>query len=167
MSRATPCFELALTRVRRCRSGSLSLIVKALIIRMKQFWDRNVFQSWRHAALSATIEVMGSIPESTKGSLQSRLSARARDRWPALTHVTVRYRGGFAYVTGHLPGDEELPLCRLRYGGSASMWGFAIYRASHEDYEDSYLPDGSTAGTPEAGFDTACGLYLADPTAWT
>ena len=60
-----------------------------------------------------------------------------------------------------------LPLRRLRYGGPASMWGFAIHRASHEDYEDSYLPDGSTAGTPEDGFDTACGLYLADPTAWT
>ena len=134
---------------------------------MKQFWDRNVFQSWRHAALSATIEVMVSIPESTKDSVQYRLSARARDRWPALTHVTVRYRGGFAYVTGHLPGDEELPLRRLRYGGSASIWGFAIHRASHQDYEDSYLPDGSTAGTPEAGFDTACGLYPADPTAWT
>ena len=96
---------------------------------------------------------MVSVPESTKGSLQYRLSAR--------------FRSGFAYVTGHLPGDEELPLCRFRYGGSASMWGFAIYRASHEDYEDSYLPDGFTAGTPDAGFDTACGLYLTDPTAWT
>ena len=134
---------------------------------MKQFWDRNLFQPWRHAELSATIEVMATIPESTKDSVQYRLSARARDRWPALTHVTVRYRGGFASVTGRLTNDEELPLCRLQYGGSASMWGFGIYRASHEDYEDSYLPDGLTAGTPEDGIDTACGLYLADPTAWT
>ena len=106
-------------------------------------------------------------PRVNKRLPQSRLTDRARERWPALAHVTVRFRGGFAYVTGHLPGDEELPLCRLRYGGSASMWGFAIYRASHQGYEDSYLPDGSTAGTPEDGFDTACGLYLADPTAWT
>ena len=87
---------------------------------------------------------MATIPESTKDSVQYRLSARARDRWPALTHVTVRYRGGFASVTGRLTNDEELPLCRLQYGGSANMWGFGIYRASHEDYEDSYLPDGLT-----------------------
>ncbi len=72
-----------------------------------------------------------------------------------------------ADVTGRLTNDEELSLCRLRYGGSANMWGFAIYRAGHEDYEDSYLPDGSTAGPPEDGFDTACGLYLDNLTAWT
>ena len=110
---------------------------------------------------------MATIPQSTQDSLQQRLAARARERWPELKHVAVRCRGGFAYVTGRLPDGEELPLCRLRYGGSASIWGFAIYRASHEDYEDSYLPNGFTAGTPEDGFDTACGLYLADPTAWT
>ena len=37
-----------------------------------------------------------------------------------------------------------IKLCRLRYGGSAHTWGFAIYRASHDDYEDSYLPNGMT-----------------------
>jgi hypothetical protein len=46
------------------------------------------------------------------------------------------------------------------------MWGFAIYRASHDDYEDSYLSDGLTASTAEDALDTACGLYLGDPTAW-
>jgi len=60
-----------------------------------------------------------------------------------------------------------LKLCRLRYGGSASMWGFAIYRASHDDYQPSYLPTGHSAGGPEDALDTACGLYLGDPTAWT
>jgi len=58
-------------------------------------------------------------------------------------------------------------LCRLRYGGSAHQWGFAIYRASHDDYEDSYLPTGYPVGTCEEALDTACGLYLNDPTAWT
>ena len=57
-------------------------------------------------------------------------------------------------------------LRRLRYGGSAHTWGFAIYRASHDDYEDSYLPNGMTSGTPEEALDCACGLYLTDPSAW-
>ena len=41
--------------------------------------------------------------------------------------------------------------------------GFAIYRASHDGYEDSFLPTGFTAGAPEDALDTACGLCLADP----
>lgn len=49
---------------------------------------------------------------------------------------------------------------------SAGTWGFAIYRASHEDYEPSVLPTGAFAGTPEEALDCACGLYLNDPTAW-
>jgi len=59
-----------------------------------------------------------------------------------------------------------IKLCRLRYGGSAHTWGFAIYRASHDDYEDSYLPTGMTGGSPEEALDCACGLYLNDPSAW-
>lgn len=105
-------------------------------------------------------------PASTKSSLGSRLSAHARSRWPALNKVEVRFRGAFAYVEGHLPDGEVLPLCRLRYGGSASRWGFAIYRASHDDYEDNVLPGGGFAGSPEEALDCACGLYLSDPTAW-
>jgi hypothetical protein len=33
-------------------------------------------------------------------------------------------RGRFAYVDGELEGDEVLPLCRMRFSGSASLWGF-------------------------------------------
>ncbi len=55
---------------------------------------------------------------------------------------------------------------RLRYAGSASTWGFAIYRASHEDYEKSALPRGWSAGTPQEARDCACGLYLGDHTTW-
>jgi hypothetical protein len=106
-------------------------------------------------------------PASTKTSLYQRLSARARQRWPQLSSVEVRFRGAFAYVTAQLPDGDTLPLMRLRYGGSAARWGFAIYRASHEDYEDSFLPTGFTAGTPEDALDCACGLYLNDPTTWT
>jgi hypothetical protein len=57
-------------------------------------------------------------PTSTKTSLSQRLSAQAHLRWPALSHLEVRFRGQFAYVAAHLPDGEILPLCRLRYGGS-------------------------------------------------
>lgn len=109
---------------------------------------------------------MATPPASTKTSLGQRLSARARDRWPALRSVDVRFRGQFAYISGQLPDGDALPLCRLRYAGSASTWGFAIYRASHDDYENSYLPSGQFAGSPEEALDCACGLYLGDPSAW-
>ena len=116
--------------------------------------------------LSGHTGLMASPPASTKTSLGQKLRARARERWPQLTGVDVRFRGKFAYVTGQLPDGEELPLCRLRYGGYASIWGFAIYRASHDDYQDSFLPSGQPAGTPEEALDCACGLYLGDPSAW-
>ena len=83
---------------------------------------------------------MAKPPESTKTSLRQRLTAHARQRWPQLTSLTVRYHGAFAYVDGHLAAGTTLPLCRLRYVGCAHTWGFAIYRASHNDYEDSILP---------------------------
>ena len=108
---------------------------------------------------------MPKVPDSTRSSLQQKLSARARERWPQLTAVQVTFRTHFAYVTATLDG-ETFALCRLRYGGSASLWGFAIYRASHEDYQPSMLPNGLAAGSPEVALDTACGLYLGDPTAW-
>src|SRR5215213_2847192 len=69
-------------------------------------------------------------PQSTKNSLQQRLTQRARARWPGLAKVEVRFRAQFAYIDGHLPDGEVLPLCRLRYSGSASIWGFAVYLAS-------------------------------------
>jgi hypothetical protein len=106
------------------------------------------------------------IPDSTKNSLHLRLVQRARERWPDLRDVRMRYRAGFAYVDGVLPDGQVIPLCRLRYTGYASTWGFAIYRASHDDYEDNYLPSGSPTGTAEEALDCACGLYLADPTIW-
>ena len=109
---------------------------------------------------------MAKIPDSTKASLHQRLTERSRQRWPQLREIRIRYRGDFAYIDGVLTDDEVLQLCRLRYAGSARDWGFAIYRASHDDYEDSYLPTGYPVGTCEEALDTACGLYLGDPTAW-
>ena len=110
---------------------------------------------------------MVKIPESTKDSVEYRLAARARQRWPSLHRISTRFRAGFVYVDGVLPDAQVLKLCRLRYVGYANQWRFAIYRASHDDYTDSYLPNGATSGTAEDALDTACGLYLADPTTWT
>jgi hypothetical protein len=109
---------------------------------------------------------MATPPESTKASLGRRLHAHARKRWPALAEVTVRHRGAFAYVDGHLPDGTVLSLCRLRYNGYANRWGFAIWLASKGGYEDSVLPSGYPFGTAEEALDCACGLYLNDPTAW-
>jgi hypothetical protein len=105
-------------------------------------------------------------PESTKVNLQQRLTRHAEQRWPALTAVHVRYRGLFAYLDGQLPDGTTMPLCRLRYNGSAHIWSFAIYLASRDGYQDSVLPSGSPTGTAEDALDCACGLYLNDPTAW-
>lgn len=61
---------------------------------------------------------------------------------------------------------DTWPLCRLWYTGTIHTWGFAVHLASRNSYQDSLLPNGHPAGTPEQALDCACGLYLADPTAW-
>ena len=105
-------------------------------------------------------------PDSTKASLEQRLRARARDRWPQIAGLHIRHRGNFSYVDAALADSTTLKLCRLRYVGSASQWQFAIYRASHDDYDESVFPTGLPVGTCQDALDTACGLYLHDPTAW-
>jgi len=110
---------------------------------------------------------MAKIPDSTKSSVDQRLNQRARERWPQIRRIDTRFRAGFVYLDAVLPDGDVLPLCRLRYVGYANDWGFAIYRASHHDYQDSWLPSGLPTGPAEDALDTACGLYLGDPTAWT
>jgi len=70
---------------------------------------------------------------------------------------------GIAYIDAHLSEGDTLPLMRLRYGGSAHRWGFALYLASKDGYQDQILPTGHTAGTPEEALDCAAGLYLDNP----
>jgi hypothetical protein len=105
-------------------------------------------------------------PESMQHHLRQRLNEYARDRWPQLAEVQVRYRAGFAYLDGLLPDGTVLPLCRLRFTGVLHTWGFAIYLPSHDGYQDDLLPSGLPFGSPEEALDCACGLYLNDPTAW-
>ena len=106
-------------------------------------------------------------PDSTKTSLEQRLRARARERWPQIASLQIRHRGNFSYVDATLTDATTLKLCRLRYVGSASQWQFAIYRASHDDYDESVFFTGLPVGSCQDALDTACGLYLNDPTAWT
>ncbi|MCP9969587.1 hypothetical protein [Actinomadura madurae] len=77
--------------------------------------------------------------------------------------ITFRHRGEFAYVTGQLPDGTALPLMRLRHAGSAATWGFAIYRASHDDYEKSILPSGYPAGRPQEALAAPAASTSATP----
>ena len=83
-----------------------------------------------------------------------------RSRWPQLTRVQVTYRGAFGYITGVLRDGQRIPLCRLRYGGSAHSFGFAIYSATTSRYQDAVLRTGLPAGTPQEALDTACTVHL-------
>jgi hypothetical protein len=99
---------------------------------------------------------MPAIPESTKTSLAQRLRAHARQNWPQLAAVDVRFRGQFGYVEGELADGRRLPLMRLRYGGSAHRWGTAIYADSTGKYEDQIW----LSGTTEEAFDFVCDLRV-------
>jgi hypothetical protein len=104
---------------------------------------------------------MPAIPGSTRSSILLRLLDHAEKNWPQLTKVRARYHGSFAYITGVLPGGELIPLFRLRYGGSAHSFGFAIYSGARDRYEDAALLTGLPTGTPQEALDTACTVHLA------
>src|SRR6185312_11461645 len=106
---------------------------------------------------------MPAIPEPTRSSVIVRLLDHAETNWPQLAKVRARYHGSFAYITGVLRNGEQIPLFRLRYGGSAHSFGFAIYSAARDRYEDAVLLTGSTAGTPQEALDTPCTGHLAAP----
>ena len=97
-----------------------------------------------------------SIPDRTRSSLTRRLDARAREHWPQIHNLAVRFRNPFAYVDADLTNGDTTKLCRLRYTGDADRWGFSLWRASHDDYQDSLLPTGLAPGAPEDALDAAC-----------
>jgi hypothetical protein len=107
---------------------------------------------------------MPNVPEPTKTSLTQSLQAHAREHWPQLADLQVRFRGQFAYLDAEVADGDVLPLCRLRYLGSTDVWGFGLYLASSDKYEDQILPTGSFTGTATDALDCACSLYLAGPT---
>jgi hypothetical protein len=99
-------------------------------------------------------------PESMQHHLSQRLNRHARERWPQVDTITVRFRAGFAYVAAELADRQSLPLCRLRFTGVLHTWGFALYLASSDSYKDNILPNGLPSGSPEEALDCAGGLYL-------
>jgi hypothetical protein len=115
----------------------------------------------------ATLEPMPVPARKLKDQVEDDLDHYASQRWPQLEEVTIRWHGSYGYITGYVTEDEGIPLCRIAYTGSPHNWEFAIYQASTETYQESVLPGGSPAGTPQEALDCACGLYLADPSAWT
>ena len=104
---------------------------------------------------------MPAIPESTRSSIIVRLLDHAEKHWPQLAKVQARYHGSFAYITAVLPDGEQIPLFRLRYGGSAHSFGFAIYSPAHDRHEDALLLTGLPIGSPQEALDTACTVHLA------
>lgn len=52
---------------------------------------------------------------------------------------------------------------RPRHGGTASTWGFGLYLASTDEYQDAILPTSGIAGTAEDTLDCTCGPHLTDP----
>ena len=101
------------------------------------------------------------IPDSTRASITWRLILHAAKNWPQLAKVRARYHGSFAYITGVLRDGEQIPLFRLRYGGSAHSFGFAIYSPARDRYEDAVLLTGLPIGSPQEALDTACTVHLA------
>ena len=104
---------------------------------------------------------MPAIPEPTRSSITLRLLDHAEKNWPQLAKVRARYHGSFAYITGVLRDGQQIPLFRLRYGGSAHSFGFAIYSAARDRYEDAVLLTGLPIGSPQEALDTACTVHLA------
>ncbi len=101
-----------------------------------------------------------------KERIESELDHHASQRWPDLEEITVTWRGSYGYLRAWTTVTEYVPVARIGYLGTPDLWDFAIYRASHEDYEPAVLPTGSSFGTAREALDCALGLYLADPTAW-
>jgi hypothetical protein len=108
-----------------------------------------------------------------KDDVEADIDHHASTAWPQLDEVTIRWRGGYGYVTGHLTNnqdddgqdeDEDLPLCRIGYLGSEDTWQFAIYDPSTDTYQDALLPNGQPAGTVQDALDCACNIHLAEPT---
>ena len=69
--------------------------------------------------------------------------------------MQATYHGSFACITGVPPGSEQIPLFRLRHGGSARSFGFAIYSPARDRYQDAILLTGLPTRSPQPGGLTA------------
>jgi hypothetical protein len=71
--------------------------------------------------------IVAKYPDSTKASLEQRLQARARERWPQIASLHIRHRGVFSYIDATLADATTLKLCRLRYVGCPEASGQSIH----------------------------------------
>ena len=55
--------------------------------------------------------IVATYPDSTKASLEQRLAARARERWPQIARLHIRHRGTFSYIDATLTDATTLKLC--------------------------------------------------------
>jgi len=92
---------------------------RLLLARMGTFATRGIW---------GRMSAMATPPQSTKSSLQQRLTAHAARHWPQVRELHIRQRTGYAYVDAELADGTVEKLVRLRYTGSASICGFAIPR---------------------------------------
>src|SRR2546421_12419064 len=106
---------------------------------------------------------MAALHESTKSSLHYRLAAHARQRWPQVADVDVRFRGAFAYVEAHLADGTVQPLVRLRYGGAAGPWGFGGFLGRSGRDENQNLPSRRPIGSPGRALGSARGPHPREP----
>ena len=114
--------------------------------------------SYRDAWPSGRMSAVPTPTEHTRLQLELYLNIHAKAAWPQLASLRVRHRGQYAYVDGELAVGERIKLMRLCYHGTASRWGFALYNAASDRYQDTLLPTGS--GSPEDALDIACRLHL-------
>ncbi|WP_239395133.1 hypothetical protein [Frankia sp. CiP3] len=90
---------------------------------------------------------------------------RASQTHPALQEITIRWRGGFGYLSAWAgegdDNDEEIRRCRIEYLGSED-WAFALHDPATEDYTPAVLVTGSRIGSPTDAYDTAALAHLTD-----
>jgi hypothetical protein len=102
------------------------------------------------------------LDRSPRSSITLRLLDHAERNWPQLAKFRARYHGSFACITGVLRDGQQIPLFRLRYGGSVHSFGFVIYSAASDRHQDAVLRTGLPVRTPQEALDTARTVHLAD-----
>lgn len=118
-------------------------------------------------AASATLVGMPVPSKRLKDLIEGTVDHHASQHWPALEEVTIRWRGGFGYLTGCLDDDghdELIPLARIEYLGDDDEWAFAIYNPATDTYTDAVLRTGADTGHPNDALDTAAIIHLAEHT---
>lgn len=112
-------------------------------------------------AIMLTLNVVPVPSKRVKDDLAADLDHHASLAWPGLEEITVRWRGGYGYVTAWTSEDDGVPVCRLEYLGFDDVWSFALYDPATDTYTDSVLPDGHPEGSPQDALDCAIRLHLA------